>query len=305
MDDDSLHRVEVHRRDGRRARFLLGLQARQSIRQAVDSVGERTAAVRMLPTYLIVGAQKGGTSALYEYLVRHPLIGRSTNEEVHYFSVNFYRGVDWYKGHFPTIFHRRYTELIHGRKLITGESSPYYMFHPHAPRRIADLLPNVRLIVALRNPVDRAYSQYIHSVRMGFEDLGTFESALEAEPSRLEPETQRMLADPSYFGFSHWHHSYIARGLYLEQLQRLHELFQPDQILVVSAEDMRTDTTAVHATVLKFLGLPVITFSTYPRHNVGHYSPMASTTRARLVKHFTEPNNSLVEFLGRDFHWNM
>jgi hypothetical protein len=296
--------VVAFRRDPRRLRMLLPLRARRGIRRGVDLFGELTSGFRLLPSYLIVGAQKGGTSALYEYIVRHPLVGRSTNEEVHYFSLNYARGTAWYRGHFPTVARAAYVRRRYGRELVTGESSPYYLFHPHALERIRELLPDARLIVVLRNPVDRAYSQYNHSRQMGAEPLESFEEALAAEPRRLDGELEKMVADPFYNSFSHYNHSYLARGLYVEQLERLYRLFDERQLLLETAEDLATKTDDVYVRVLEFLGLPVRRLSHYPPQNVRRYPPMRPETRRRLVEYFSEPNERLYAFLGRDLGWD-
>lgn len=296
--------VVAFRRDPRLLRMLLPLQARTGIRRGVDLFGEATGGFRLLPSYVIVGAQKGGTSALYEYIVRHPLVGRSTNEEVQYFSLNYARGTAWYRGHFPTVARAAFVRRRYGRRLVTGESSPYYLFHPHALERIRELLPEARLIVVLRNPVDRAYSQYNHSRQTGVEPLETFEAGLAAEPGRLDGELEKMLADPLYNSFSHYNHSYLARGRYVEQLERLYRLFDERQILLETAEDLSTDTDAVYVRALEFLGLPVRRLSQYPRQNVRRYPPMRPETRRRLVEYFSEPNERLYAYLGRDLGWD-
>jgi hypothetical protein len=156
----------------------------------------------------------------------------------------------------------------------------------------------------LRNPVDRAYSQYNHAWQTGTEPLETFEAGLEAEPGRLDGELERMLADPLYNSFSHYHHSYLARGLYVEQLERLYSLFDERQILLETAEDLATDTDAVYVRALQFLGLPVLRLSQYPHQNVRSKPPMRPETRRRLVEYFAEPNERLYAFLGRDLGWD-
>jgi hypothetical protein len=296
--------VSKFRRDPRRLRMALPLEARHAIRRGVDAWGERTAPFRLLPSYLIVGAMKGGTSALYEYIVRHPLVGRSTNEEVHYFSLYYAKGHSWYRGHFPTVLRREYARRRYGRDLITGESTPYYMFHPHALQRIKSFLPDAKLIVVLRNPVDRAYSHFNHARQMGVESIESFEEALDAEPSRLDGEVEKMLEDPSYNSPAHWHNSYLGRGLYLEQLERLYSLFDEKQILIDTAEEMSAHPERVHVRVQEFLGLPVRRLSAYPRHNVRRYPPLPPETRKRLIEYFAEPNERLYAFLGKDFGWD-
>jgi hypothetical protein len=284
--------------------MLLPLPARKAVRRGLDSFGEHTSAVRMLPDYIIIGAMKGGTSALYEYLVRHPLIARSTNEEVHYFSLNYERGPNWYRGHFPTVMRKQLVKMRCGRGLLTGESTPYYIFHPHALERIVALVPNAKLIVVLRDPVSRAYSHYNHARQMGVEDIESFEEALDAEPERLRGEVERMIADPTYNSPAHWHNSYQSRGLYVDQLQRLYSLVPEQQVLILSAEEMSENPARVHQKALEFLGLPIVKLSQYPRHNARRYGkPMDAPARQRLIEYFTEPNERLYEFLGIDFGW--
>ena len=147
--------------------------------------------LRLLPDFLIIGTQRGGTTSLYNYLVEHPGIGAASIKEVHFFDTpHFKQGLAWYRGHFPSAFQRYYVErsLKHG--FVTGEASPYYLFHPHAPKRVAGLMPQMKLIVMLRNPVDRAYSHYHHEVAGGHEKLATFEEAIACEDERLAGEAR-------------------------------------------------------------------------------------------------------------------
>ena len=119
------------------------------------------------PNFLIIGAQRCGTTSLYNYLIQHPQIVPSSKKEVHFFDLNFHLGQSWYEKHFPEV----------SDNILTGEASPYYIFHPLCPKRIFDYDPSVKLIVILRNPIDRAYSHYRHIVRLGHEPL-KFEDAL-------------------------------------------------------------------------------------------------------------------------------
>ncbi len=114
------------------------------------------------------------------------------------------RASRWYRAHFPVASGRA------GRS--SGEGAPYYLFHPLVPAGSPLTLPDVRVIAILRDPVERAYSQYKQEYARGFEDSETFEQALELEPERLEGEEERMVEHPGYQSYSHQHHSYVARG---------------------------------------------------------------------------------------------
>src|SRR6266508_3758960 len=177
-----------------------------------------TSGARMLPGFLVIGTKRGGSTSLYEYLIRHPdVAGCLLTKGSNYFDVNFGRGWSWFRAAFP---------LAGGRRTIAGEASPYYMFHPLAPQRIAAALPEVRLIAVLRDPVERAWSHYRYERHRGYEDL-PFEEALRREPERLAGEAERMVAEPGYSSFAHRHLAYLARGRYAEQLERIHALIPP------------------------------------------------------------------------------
>ena len=117
-----------------------------------------------LPDFIIIGAQKSGTTSLYRFIVKHPAIAPATKKEVHYFSIWYKFGELWYRSHFPTNLSRYNFYKRTNQKLLSGEASPVYLFYPVVPGRMKELLPDVKLIVILRNPVDRAYSHYHHSL---------------------------------------------------------------------------------------------------------------------------------------------
>ena len=112
--------------------------------------------IRLLPDFIIIGTQRGGTTSLYSYLASHPSVGPASTKEVHFFDNKYTKGLAWYRAHFPSAIEKYYAEHIQKRKFITGESSPYYLFHPHVPKRVAKDVPHAKFIVLLRNPVDRA-----------------------------------------------------------------------------------------------------------------------------------------------------
>jgi hypothetical protein len=278
----------------------------ESARTALGAVAQRTARFRVLPNYLIIGTQRGGTTSLYKYLKQHPGIGRAVlGKEVHFFDRNYSADLNAYRAHFPTRAYKRYVRTRHGLDLITGEASPYYLAHPHAPYRIAETLPEAKLIALLRDPVERAYSQYNHEVALGFENL-PFEDAIEREAERITGEVEKMSADPSYDSFSYRHHTYLARGRYAEQLEVWFSLFPRSQILVLRSEDLFANPDGTYRTVLEFLGLPPVSLAKYETFNehVRQSDQMGAATRRRLTEYFTEPNERLYELLGVDFGWS-
>src|SRR5947208_4822180 len=121
-----------------------------------------TAPIRLLPDFLVIGAQRGGTTSLYHYLQAHPCIKLANTKDTHFFDKKYNKGLTWYRGHFPIWLEKAYAQQVRRQTFVMGEASPSYLFHPHVPKRVKQALPHVKLIVLLRNPVDRAYSQYYH-----------------------------------------------------------------------------------------------------------------------------------------------
>ena len=264
-----------------------------------------TYGVRSMPDFMIIGGQRCGTTSLYRYLAQHPAVAPAIlNKGLHYFDTNFGRGKIWYRGHFPSDPYKAFIRRRRGLpRVITGEGSPYYVFHPLAPTRIEAAVPEVRAILVLRDPVSRAYSQYQHEVARGFETL-SFEEALEREEERLDGEEQRMLDDPQYYSFSHQHHSYVARGRYLEQIQRWLDHFPRERLLILEARELFTDPDVAYRTVQRFLELDEFSLDSYGKLNAHSYSSMSDHARAFLEARFEEPNRALGAFLGRDLGWS-
>jgi len=243
------------------------------------------------PAFIILGAQKSGTTSLYRYLAAHPSVKPALRKEIHFFDLNFDRGWNWYLKHFPS-------RVPPGS--ITGEATPYYLFHPAVPRRVADMLPDAKLVAVLRNPVDRAYSHYAHSVKHGFE-TASFENALAREIDLIEEgRSPADRVDDSYF---HQHHTYVSRGIYAPQLDRWYTLYPPERLLVLKSEDLsRHPATAVQRTV-EFLGLSAqeLRDISFPRLHQGTYgSEMNPKTREMLRGFFRSHNQALAEIVDFD-----
>src|SRR5690606_20854753 len=144
-----------------------------------------------LPDFIILGAQKAGTTTIYDNLVKHPDVKPCDIKEVHFFDRNWLKAANWYRAHFPL----RTGKEADGNpgKWITGDGSPYYLFHPQVPARVKQICPSSRLIVILREPVERAYSHYQHEKRKDREPL-SFEDAIATEEQRLVGEAEKLAA---------------------------------------------------------------------------------------------------------------
>lgn len=269
-----------------------------------QALARPTAALRADPDYLIVGAQRTGTTSLHRYLRQSPaMIPARLTKGVHFFDSNYERGMGWYRAHFPFRLRMATQAKQLGSRVVTGEASPYYMFHPDIPRRIAAALPQTKAIVVLRDPVQRAWSQYHHEAGRSYESLEPA-AAFRAEEERLTGQEERLLADPTYRSHSHQHHSYVARGRYLEQLERLWTHLGENRVHIVESEELKRDPQQVVDGVASFLGMDRWTLDNPAQHNARSYTAPDDEVHAWLCDQFAEPNERLFERLGRQFAWS-
>lgn len=276
----------------------------RAVRWGVVMAGQPTHRARMLPSFLIMGAQRSGTTSMFHVLSQHPAVicPLLNKKELHFFDHAYGRGLRWYRSHFPTRALAGIAARGAGVAPVAFEGSPYYMFHPLAPSRIHRDLPGVRLLVLVRDPVERAYSQHAHQVGLGLE-REPFERALELEDARLEGEAERIVAEPSYFSRNHWLYAYRTRGHYADQLAHLEAIFGHERILVIDSGDFFTDPGPAYDQVLEFLGLPHLGRPAFTRQNARPRSPMPEAVRARLEEHYRPYDERLADWLGREPSW--
>jgi hypothetical protein len=276
--------------------------ARAPVRKARWWSRFATAGDRVLPDLITIGAQKAGTGSLYSYLAQHPATAPAYLREVHYFDLNFHRGLRWYRAHFA-----RTAELERIREgagcAVAYEKSPYYLAHPLVPYRIRGVLPQVKLLALLRNPVDRAASHHNHETTLGFETLD-LTAALDRELARGDADTQAMLRAPLHESFAHRHLSYLGRGRYAEQLEPWFSLFSRDQILVVDSAELFSDPGRAMSRICEFLEIPARVLPDYRPVGARSYRSMDPEIEARLRTYFAPHNDRLWELIGNDFGWN-
>lgn len=271
-----------------------------------------------LPNFIIAGAQKCGTTSLYFSLKEHADIFMSTLKEIDFFNEdsNYKRGLEWYSSFFKN---------WHNEK-VAGESSPDYFHCEKVPKRLATLLPDVKIIILLRNPVDRAYSSYWHSVYLGYETL-LFDRAIELEPERIKISEN-----------AKENHSYLLRGNYAQHIERFLEYFDRSQLLILLSEQYFQDPASAIRLVAEFIGISCDeryinkvktikrNLARLPRNRSllrlypflkkysfnGYrllrkmntkkikYPPVDLELRHKLLKHFSDSNAKLEKLLGRD-----
>ena len=250
-----------------------------------------------LPDFVIIGAGKSGTTSLYDLLIRHPCVEGAAMKEVRYFNQHFEKGIQWYRSQFPP---PRWKD---GRRIITGEATPGYLFRIDVPERMAEVVPQARLIALLRNPVDRAYSHYHHAVRSARETR-TFEEAVQTEKEWLLGAEAGASEREPHTGAGRARFEYLKRGIYVDQLLRWSEFFDREQMLVLKSEDFFEREPETLKRVLDFLGLPDWKPETWEIRNEGRYEQeMEPATRKQLEEYFEPHNRRLYEYLGVDLGW--
>ncbi len=277
-------------------------------REALRSFGQATAGMRATPDYLVIGTKRGGTTSMARWLLEHPDVAslfpsRETRKGTYYFDVNFERGDDWYRSHFPTqsSLDRRTAKV--GRQQIVGEATPYYLYHPHAAERARAFAPDTKVIILLRDPVQRAHSHWMERSRNDVETL-SFPEAIAAEHERVDGEEQRMIDDPSYTSFGHQHFSYVDQGRYARGLTRWYGAFPASQILTLRSEDMYADPAEIYGAVLNFLDLADYEPASFKSWNTKPKAAFDAGLEAELRERLAPDIAEVETLLGRSMHWS-
>lgn len=289
-----------------RSRALTGMTKR-TLRNTLLMANRPTVGARMLPTFLIAGAGRCGTTSMFATLSQHPAIGHPFlpwTKEVHFFDNNYHHGLAWYQSHFPRrVRIERAAHAVGANAAHAFESGVSYMFHPVAPERVKRDLPGVKLLVLLRDPVERAFSDHAIGVSTNCE-MEPFERAFEFEDSRLAGEVERIKADPAYESVSYRHHAYRRRGEYIDQLEHLEELFGRESIHVIDSDDFFADPVPSYDRILEFIGLPNVGYPDFKHLNAKpRPAPIPDSVRKKLSEHYRPYDERLVKWLGWEPAW--
>jgi hypothetical protein len=248
-----------------------------------------------LPNFLIVGGQKCGTSSLHHYLANHPSVWSPEKKELHFFDYYYDYGVPFYKR-----FFRKQPDNI--ADLLVGEATPEYIFHPYSAERISEVLPEVKAIVLLRNPIERAFSAWGMGVRQGWESLN-FEDAIAAEGERIRGDLYKMSTDKNFYGYEWNHHSYLLRGHYSHQIENWLLHFKRENLLVLSAERFFSNTKEEFKKVCEFLELDEWYPEEFKNMFVGLNNELSIKTRKELETYFQPYNQELYALIEDDYAW--
>ena len=257
-----------------------------------------TSTWRVLPDFIIIGTVRSGSTSLYYNICSHPSILPASYDEIGFFDSNYHLGMNWYRSMFPL---KSDMERIRSetKYALTGEDTPFYFWKIDAANRIRKILPKIKLITILRNPVQRAYSNYCLGVREGTEKL-TFEEAVRKELDTL-PEN-KILAE-NIFKFCNVRRSYIAKSLYVYQMKIWFERFSKNRLFVISTEEMSKSPAHTMNQAYEFLGLPKYENTFFEKRKKASYEKMGDNIRKELEEFFKPHNEELFKLIGKSFDW--
>ncbi len=277
---------EALTRQGKIAEAISCYQTVSCQQSSPSIISKNTGKIVKSPNFIIIGSQRCGTTSLYTYLAQHPQILTPIKKEMDFFSWHFHRGIDWYLAHFPP--------LPQGEQFLTGEASPSYFDFREAPQRLYSVFPEVKLIVLLRNPVDRAISQFYRLTDLKWEGRSLDRA--------ISDEVARLAQNPAYI-IGEEPGNYLARGRYVEFIKNWLAFFPREQLLVLKSEDFYAGAATTVKQVLDFLDLPEYQLPEYQNANPGSYQPVSESVRDWLSDYFRPYNQQLEEYLETKFNW--
>ena len=261
-----------------------------------------------MPNFIIIGAGRAGTTALYSYLIQHPDIFPAYTEkhdpvgDLHFFEYMISNKVEWYKSHFPTQFTKSYHKIK--KPFITGEFTSTYMYHQAVPKRIFNLLPEIKLISILRNPIDKAYSTYHQQFQFG-EYTTSFEDTIDAEFKRIKLKNDYTSLNSDNPDFENSvSHNIIRHGIYVNYLEHWLKIFNRKQILILNSDDLKKSTKETLRQVFNFLNVSDYDIRDISQVNVGKYPTIDQSVREKLIEFYKPHNNKLNKLLGTNFNWD-
>jgi tetratricopeptide (TPR) repeat protein len=238
------------------------------------------------PDFIIIGVAKCGTSSLFKYLSEHPQILPPHKKELNFFTPeNFDKGIDWYLSQFPAI--------ADTKDFLTGEASPAYFNDSIAIENISKLCLETKIILLLRNPVDRAISWYYHNVKCGYETRD-INQVLQTEIQQLKNLSEEELQERT---------GHIFDGIYVNKIQKWSAAIPSENLLILQTEELANNTAKTVRQVFRFLGLHEYQSSQYLRYNTGNYNSVDPHLIEQLAEIFLPYNQQLEQYLNRKFNW--
>jgi len=256
--------------------------------------------IRTLPDFLIIGAPKCGTTSVYDYLIRHPNIFPAKEKEVQFFNSDSNVG---YRSYFPTVFTKYYKKSIQKQSFITGESTPHYLYSDKAPERVKRLIPHAKLIIILRNPIDRSYSHYNFHVKNRNLKV-SFEKCIQREmDQKRNPDNDSTKFETVNEIIKSGSYPYLEDGIYVDKMEKWMEIFPQNQFLILEINELK-NPQKFFTKIFEFLQVLNHEIKNIDKKNVGKYEKMDNKTRDMLIEYFKPHNDRLCKFLGQKFDWD-
>ena len=253
-----------------------------------------TASSRVLPDFIISGTVRSGTTSLYYNICEHPSVLPADYDEIGFFDSNYHLGINWYRSMFPT---EKEMERVKKETnfAITGEDTPFYFWKKEAAERILKDIPNSKIIIIFRNPVDRTYSNYQLGIRKKTETL-SFEDAIDEEMNFLEKHSFRESVDRR--------RSYLSKGFYENQIKIWFNVFPREKIHILSTEDMQKNPEKTLLKIFQFLVIPNYTLKNPQKQKSSEYKKMDEKTRKILLDFYKPHNEKFFQIIQERFDWN-
>jgi hypothetical protein len=258
---------------------------------------------RMMPDIFIGGVQKGGTSSLYYAMVQHPQIIPGKRKEIFYYNItpNYGKGLSYYKQFFGTSLYKTFKTISGGKPVHTIDATTHMLDCKEAPSRILNDVLNAKMIFILRDPSERAFSQYKMSVKKGFEKT-SFENALKLEEERIKDGLTHVLADPKH-NYAYQRLAYRSKGLYADHLKYWFNNFPKENIHVINAEEFYKAPSSVYKELCRFLDIDENISVKFEKKNEGKEGTMDPKTKAALQEFYKPHNEELYKLLNKRYDW--
>lgn len=260
---------------------------------------ESTSFMRVLPDFLIVGNSFCCKTLLYNYVVQHPLVLKNLREETAFWVEYYDKGTSWYKSNFPTLIHKNILKFVFKSEPHVGETVNIPL--KEVPSRIHGILPELKIIVVLRNPIDRMHARYLANIEAGIENRKFEEAILHPVPHL---QISKKMDMNKIDGMNQELSSYLIGSIYIHDLKRWNEFFPKEKWLILTSENLINDPLSTVNSVLKFLGLNPLKKIKKVGYNLEEKAKKINPETRNNLKTFFEPyNNQLFKFLGQKFNW--
>ncbi len=290
-----------------KASMINNLEDRENIqsisRKIYDKYCSLSGFLHVLPDFYLLGAQKSGTTALFDYLTKHPNIPK-TIKDIRFYDKYFHKGVNWYKQHFPLKSSKSFATTFNRKTMLVGEATERYLEYPFAPKRIKSVTPNAKFLIILRNPIDRTYSHYNYNVIRNKENR-TFEEAIFEEWKKTKNEFLKMQNDPHYYSDHYFRYAYLDRSIYVDKIKQWFSVFPKEQFFIIENNELARNTSKVFDNIIRFLNLSPWKLGEFKKILVSKYKQpkIDQNTKNKLYKFFKPHNDELYDLLNVKYDW--